>query len=299
MYFATYGEDGIEKAGVLSNEKNRIVELNQISGIGDYESMLDFIINSNDEKINIIKSALESPDFVDKIAVEIKEVELFAPIRRPIRNIICLGLNYKDHIKESQSVSEDNKLKKLKHPVYFSKMASIISGSEEKLLSHSEITEEIDYEVELAVIIGKEGLNIRKEKVEDYIFGYSIFNDMSARDLQRNHMQWIKGKSLDTFSVMGPYIAHKSCIPFPVHLDISSKINGELRQNSNTEQLIFDIPYIISDLSKGTTLRAGDIIVTGTPAGVGMGFKPPRYLKSGDRIEMEIEKIGVLKNMIT
>jgi 2-keto-4-pentenoate hydratase/2-oxohepta-3-ene-1,7-dioic acid hydratase in catechol pathway len=156
----------------------------------------------------------------------------------------------------------------------------------------------LDYEVELAVIIGKEGRNIAREEVEDYIFGYSIFNDISSRRLQREHLQWFKGKSLDTYSVLGPVIVHKSAFAYPPEVEIECRVNGEVRQHSNTNLLIHNIATIISDFSQGITLEPGDIIATGTPSGVGMGFKPPRFMKKGDLVECEIAGIGILRNRI-
>ncbi len=178
----------------------------------------------------------------------------------------------------------------------FSKVASPAIGQGDNIKAFPEYTDKADYEVELAVIIGKDGIDIRKEDAEDYIFGYTIVNDVSARNIQRKHGQWFKGKSLETYCPMGPVIVHKSALPFPIELEIKCSINGELRQNSNTKQLIFDIPSIIHDLSKGMYLRKGDIIITGTPAGVGLGFKPFKFLKPGDEIECSIEGIGTLKN---
>jgi 2-keto-4-pentenoate hydratase/2-oxohepta-3-ene-1,7-dioic acid hydratase in catechol pathway len=157
----------------------------------------------------------------------------------------------------------------------------------------------LDYEAELAVVIGKEGINISKENAEDYIFGYTIGNDVSARDLQKFHSQWFKGKSLSTHCPIGPWIVHKSQLPLPLELPIRSYVNNVLRQEANTRDMIFDIPTIISDLSKGYPLKPGDIILTGTPAGVGMAMDPPQYLKDGDVMLCEIEKIGFLVNTIT
>ena len=148
------------------------------------------------------------------------------------------------------------------------------------------------------MIIGKRGRDIKKEDAEDYIFGYSVFNDLSARRLQKEHTQWYKGKSLDTYSIMGPSILYKEDLPFPIEVDVVSRVNGEQRQNGNTNMLIHDIPAIIEDFSKGITIEPGDIIITGTPAGVGMGFNPPRYLKSGDKVECEIKEIGRLITII-
>jgi len=183
-------------------------------------------------------------------------------------------------------------------PIYFTKVASPAIGSEENIKFSNDVTTQVDYEVELAIVIGKEGFNIKPEKAEEYIFGYTIINDVSARDLQGKHTQWFKGKSLDTFCPMGPCIVHKNEIPLPMELNIKCSINGELRQNSNTKNLIFDIPYIISDLSKGLTLKPGDIISTGTPSAVGMGFQPPKVLKNGDVVECYIENIGELVNEV-
>ena len=156
----------------------------------------------------------------------------------------------------------------------------------------------MDYEAELAVIIGKEGRNIRPEEAEEYIFSYSVFNDVTARAVQKQHVQWLKGKSLDGYSVMGPAIVHKSLLPFPLELELSCHVNGELRQSSNTRLLIADIPTIISELSQSMTLEPGDIIATGTPAGVGIRFDPPKFLKSGDEVSCHIDLVGTLTNQI-
>lgn len=225
------------------------------------------------------------------------QIKLLTPIEYPKKNIFCLGKNYIDHALEIKDLkgSEDELPK---FPIYFSKVASPAVGDGDDIKAYSELTDKLDYEVELAIIIGKDGINIAKDEAEDYIFGYTIANDISVRNMQRKHGQWFKGKSLDSHCPIGPHIVHKSEIPFPVELDIKSYVNDELRQNSNTKMLIFDIATIISDLSKGMTLRAGDIILTGTPAGVGLGFKPFKFLKIGDKVVCEIEKIGKLTNYI-
>ena len=294
MLFTTFISNGRERIGVLKESTNMILDLSSISELKHLSSMVE-LIQADNSIVEGIKLHLESATADTLISLD--EVKLLSPIPRPIRDVICLGLNYKEHAAESKSFTNEQK-EAIAHPIYFSKMASYIIGPEEGIESHSNITEELDYEVELAVIIGKEGTNISKEEAEEYIFGYSILNDISARNLQKRHSQWLKGKSLDTHTVMGPYIAHKSAIPFPVKLNLSSSINGELRQNSNTSKLIFDIPYIISDLSQGLTLKCGDIIATGTPAGVGMGFNPPKYLKKGDMVSCTIEKIGTISNYV-
>ncbi|SHJ73345.1 fumarylacetoacetate hydrolase family protein [Paramaledivibacter caminithermalis] len=295
MYFATYKYDRAEEIGVVLKEDKRIIPIKDIFKAMDKdypETMNDFIEIADD---TLIKDMEEIMGFNNFKGIEEKDVKLCAPIPYPKRNIICLGKNYIDHAKETQGLpggTDDIP----KFPIYFSKIASPAIGDGDIILNHLEITDMVDYEVELAVIIGKDGINIKKEEVEDYIFGYTIVNDISARNIQRKHGQWFKGKSLETHCPMGPYIAYKNEIPFPVELDIACKVNDELRQNSNTKNLIFDIPYIINDLSKGMRLKAGDIVITGTPAGVGLGFKPFKFLKPGDKVECYIEKIGTLTN---
>ena len=171
-------------------------------------------------------------------------------------------------------------------------------ASGEGIPSHRDIVEDLDYEAELAVIIGKEASHVKPEDVKDYIFGYTVINDVSARTLQNRHKQWYFGKSLDGFLPMGPCIATVDSIPYPPKLVIQSRVNGELRQDSNTELLIFGIDHVVSELSQGMTLKPGTIIATGTPAGVGMGFDPPRFLKPGDVVECSVEGIGTIKNTV-
>ncbi|MBN2795448.1 MAG: fumarylacetoacetate hydrolase family protein [Clostridia bacterium] len=227
----------------------------------------------------------------------IKEVKLLSPMAEPVRNMFCLGKNYKDHALEMKGKTTDAVVIP-NAPIYFSKACDAFLPPEGWVEGHLNVSNAVDYEVELAIIIKKEGKNINEEDAESYIFGYTIVNDLSARDLQVEHIQWHKGKSLDGFSPMGPVILLKESIAYPPALKIKSYVNDELRQDSVTDQLIFDLNRIISDLSKGMTLKPGDIILTGTPAGVGMGFDPPKYLKSNDKITCEIEKIGLLNNYI-
>ena len=161
-----------------------------------------------------------------------------------------------------------------------------------------DLTQQVDYEVELGVIIGKRAKKVARGEAMDYVFGYTIINDVTARDLQKRHSQWIIGKGLDTFCPMGPYLVHKSAISDVENLNISLKLNGELRQNANTGQLIFKIPELIAIISAGVTLEPGDIIATGTPAGVGLAMNPPTFLKPGDEMELAISELGILKNKI-
>ncbi|QSX07616.1 fumarylacetoacetate hydrolase family protein [Alkalibacter rhizosphaerae] len=233
----------------------------------------------------------------DLLPVALEETQLLTPIPYPRRNVFCLGKNYVEHAQEMKDVTgTSNDLPQ--YPIYFTKVAYPAMGPEDVLENFQEITDTLDYEVELAVIIGKKGKNIPAEDALDYIFGYTIGNDISVRNIQKQHMQWFKGKSFDTSCPIGPVIVTKEEIAFPPDLAIKSTVNGEVRQESRTSKLIFDIPTILSDLTQGITLYPGDIILTGTPAGVGMGFHPPKTLKPGDEVCCEIEKIGKLVNYV-
>lgn len=298
MKFVTFFKDSKEKIGIYNESMTQIIDINSLKLSIQYCDMNDLIKNINYIDLEILKQAYLQcgNDYYE--VYDIKDVKIITPIIKPESDIICLGLNYIDHVDETSRSFKDDSINIPQNPVYFSKRANNIIGPEEDINSYEGLVEKLDYEVELAVIIGKDGINISKEKAEEYVFGYTIMNDISARDFQQKHLQWFKGKSFDTFTSLGPCIIHKSQIKFPVELNICSRVNGELRQNSNTKHFIFDIPTIIHDLSLGMTLRAGDIIATGTPAGVGMGFDPPKFLKKGDMVECEIDGIGILKNRV-
>jgi len=294
MKFVTYKKNDSEKVGVLFNNDEQILDVNSLLK-KEYASMISFINGVSLDEIKKIDEVLKSNP-LDGLVVDTTQVKLLSPIPRPIHDIICVGVNYKDHMEETKKY--DEKFVEPTKTVYFSKRASYIIGDGDLIESRLDLDEELDYEVELAVIIGKTGVNIKKEEVEDYIFGYSIFNDISSRKLQMSHLQWYRGKSLDTYSSMGPSILHKSALPFPVEVDIKSELNGEVRQKSNTKLFVADIAQIISEISDGITLEAGDIIITGTPSGVGMGMNPKGYMKKGDIIRCEILEIGKLTNIV-
>jgi 2-keto-4-pentenoate hydratase/2-oxohepta-3-ene-1,7-dioic acid hydratase in catechol pathway len=277
--------------GIVSEDKNRLVPLDEVLGQG-CSNMLEFIMNFKKEYVEALGRALKECK-----GIEINDVKLLSPIPNPLRGVICLGKNYRDHVNEVKSLVNPIGDVPL-NPIYFEKMVDRCPGDGDYIPSHSEETEFLDYEVELAVIIGKEGKDIPIDKAEEYIFGYTILNDISARDIQKKHIQWYKGKSLDGTCPMGPWILYRDEVEFPPKLKLQTYVNNELRQSGNTEELIFDIPYIINDFSKGITLKPGDIISTGTPAGVGMGFNPPRTLHSGDEVRCFIEKIGTLTNIV-
>lgn len=226
-----------------------------------------------------------------------KDYKILSPIVTPSQDIICVGMNYIDHIEEVEKNKEE-----FKHnndaAVYFSKRANKILATEDNIPLNDEITDKLDYEVELAVIIGKDCNKVNSTEVNEYIYGFSIFNDISARDLQEKHKQWYCGKSFDGSSVMGPCILINDKDVDYNNLEIKTFINEEIRQNNNTRNMIFSVNDIISDLSEKITLQKGTIIITGTPSGVGLGYKPPKFLKAGDKIVMSIEKIGEIINYI-
>jgi 2-keto-4-pentenoate hydratase/2-oxohepta-3-ene-1,7-dioic acid hydratase in catechol pathway len=296
MYFLRFKYQDAINLGVMDMNKTKVVVLEnlksiiEVDGIKDMNDLVKTIKDEDVEKIS--KFVDQTTEFID-----INDIEVLSPIEYSFRNLFCLGKNYVEHINEVKSMP-NVKGNIPEHPIYFSKTCYPSIGPDDTIIIDESLTNSVDYEVELALVIGKEGKNISKENILDHIFGYTIINDISARDLQIRHGQWHRGKSLDTFTPMGPYIIHKSQVAYPVNLDIKCWINDELRQDSKTSKMIFDIDYIISDLSKSTTLYPGDIILTGTPAGVGMGFDPPKMLKDGDIVKCQIEKIGTLSNKV-
>lgn len=296
MYFVTYQYNAFSEGGILSEDTKKVLPISTLGkfmGLKLPERLIDFIPLATEELLSAIcRIIAENPT----LGINLSLVKLLAPIPKPPRNIFCIGKNYADHAKEIRNIPSIGEIPE--SPIYFSKLPTSVTGPDTVILSHAKATKQIDYEVELAIIIGKEGSNISKEAAEDYIFGYTIANDITARDLQKKHSQWYKGKSLDTFCPLGPRILHKKSLPLPFDIALICRVNGEVRQHSTTSNMIFDIATIVSDLSQGMTLLPGDIILTGTPAGVGFALNPPQFLQHGDVIEAEIEKIGILKNII-
>ena len=245
--------------------------------------------------LNAIVAQAENGQHADAV---VSDAVLMAPIPAPRKNIFCVGRNYMEHIFEGEK-AQNIKVGVTEHPVFFTKPPTSIVPPEGDVLVFPEVSEAIDYEVELAVVIGKPGRNISKESAFDHIFGYTILNDITARDVQRRHGgQYFKGKGLDGSCPVGPWIVTADAISDPHKLSIGLTVNGEPRQNGNTSDMIFDIPTLIASLSEGLTLEPGDIIATGTPSGVGYAMDPPHFLKAGDEVVCEVTEIGQLRNTV-
>ena len=264
----------------------------------DFNDMNELILGYTDTVKGKLAQLAENRDTLAGAAVAVDEVKLLAPIVRPRQDVVCLGINYDAHAQEAGRFSDEAFGGERPYTIYFSKRVSRATATGEAVPAYEGLVDSLDYEAELGVILGRDAKGVTKEAARDYVFGYTVINDISARNLQTRHKQWYLGKSLDGFTPMGPCIVTADEIGDEQSLDISSRVNGELRQSSNTRYMIQTVAGAISELSQGMTLEAGTIIATGTPAGVGMGMTPPCFLKHGDRVVCEIEKIGRLENVI-
>lgn len=242
------------------------------------------------QQIRKLVEKVETSEQAAKYKLEFTAIEWLAPIPRTPKNVLCVGKNYEEHAKEMGAEAPPEKL------MIFTKSPTAIAADEQTLSVHADVTASFDYEGELAVVISKTGRNIPKQLAYDYVFGYTIANDLTARDIQAAHKQFFLGKSLDGSCPMGPYVVTKDELPDAQHLSIVTKVNDEVRQNGNTSSMIFKIDELIAEISKFVTLEAGDVILTGTPAGVGKGMNPPTFLKKGDTVKVSIEGIGTLVN---
>lgn len=290
----SYNYQGDRQWGVLSADGDSIYsarDLEETYFIPLAETMGEFIESGEDGLLNLAK-ALEMNE-KDKVItpISLKDVRLEVPFH-PRRNVLCIGKNYQAHVKE---FDQDVNAKNPDNPIFFTKATTSVIGPNEEIDSHPSVTKEVDYEGELGVIIGKTCTNVAEEDAMKYVYGYTIINDVTARDLQKKHLQWFRGKSLDTFCPMGPTVMIGD---WPVPFTIYTKVNDHLRQEGSTTGLIFSIPKLISILSDGMTLQPGDVIATGTPQGVGMGLNPPQFLQKGDVVEITIDPIGTLRNTV-
>ena len=298
MKLVSYAHQGRTLTGL--SQDGRVLDLaaaaRRINEPADMSSMLA-IIRGGEGTLTALQRvqarSSEFPEFWLDVAFE----NLLAPIPVPVRNIFCVGRNYVDHVKEGYAkVGKETKLPEV--PQFFTKATHAVNAPHGDVRLDPRITRLLDYEVELAVIIGRGGRDIPKERAFDHVFGYTVANDLTARDLQRRHEQWFKGKSLDTTCPLGPCIVDRAQIGDPATLELSLTVNGEERQRARVAQMIFDIPTIIASLSAGMTLDAGDIIATGTPSGVGFAMTPSQALKGGDLVVATIDRIGTLHNRI-
>lgn len=291
-----YKKHSTPHLGVLTKDEKQVLDLAKILGEGFAKAtMVDLIRSDLSVILPKIQAALDS-DGPTGIAID--RVDLLAPIQRPIHDIICVGENYAAHQEETAGKLIDREALKNHDTIYFGKRASYILGNDEVLSARFDLDERLDYEVELGIVIGKTVRDLTPKNVRDAIFGFTIINDLSYRKIQMQHGQWYRGKSLDGITAVGPCIVTADEFEFPLKLELSSKVDGELRQKGCTSQMITGVEEILIELSQGMTLEPGDIIATGTPGGVGAGFDPPRFLKKGQRITCTIEKIGSLSNPI-
>jgi 2-keto-4-pentenoate hydratase/2-oxohepta-3-ene-1,7-dioic acid hydratase in catechol pathway len=286
MRLVTYQDETGSHIGALRDDTT-VVSLDAVA-----PSMLA-LIAGGDALLAQARAALEQA----AAAQPLHAVKLLAPIPRPPMDVVCLGMNYVEHAYESMR-AKGLEPSLPPHPVFFTKAATSVCGPGDDIPLDPDVTQALDYEVELAYIIGRAGKNIARGQAMQYIFGYTVINDVSARDLQNRHQQFYKGKSLDRSCAMGPWIVTADEIPDPAGLGLRLRLNGETRQDSTVADLIFDIPTTIEVLSLGQTLEPGTVVSTGTPSGVGMGLNPPKYMQPGDVMEAEVDQIGVLRNRV-
>ena len=269
------------------------------SGVGVMVDEKHFIPIPKEDMLSLIAKGRKAIKIPKGKPVALSSVKVLAPIPRPRKNVFCVGWNYVEHFEEGAKMRVGPVQELPAHPTFFTKAPTAVNGPYDRIPLHPGVTEKVDWEVELGVIIGKGGKNIKEADALKHIFGYTVINDVSAREVQRKHgQQWMKGKSLDGHCPMGPWIVTADEVKDWADLNVITRVNGVVKQNSNTKYMHFKVPRIIAELSAGLTLEPGDIISTGTPAGVGHARTPPEFLKAGDLLETEVGGIGVLKNRI-
>ncbi len=294
MLLITFIEAGKRKLGVLDHTRREVIDLARAAPRLP-QDMLAFIALGEPARAEVHEFMIGGQGHVP-----LAQARLAAPIPRPARNIFCVGKNYRDHVQELQrpgsTIASPDALPEV--PIFFTKAPSTVIGPNEPIPAWLDPTQSTDYEGELAVVIGPGGRGIPRAAAMRHVYGYTIINDITSRVLQGRHQQWFLGKSLDGFCPMGPAIMTADEVPEAGTLRVQTRVNGELRQDAPVSSLIFDIPTLIETLSRTMTLEPGDIVATGTPAGVGMGFKPPKYLKKGDVVAITIDPIGTLENPV-
>lgn len=297
MYFIKYKHSGTVYLGARIGE-DRILNLQPVLlELGIATGSLAQVIDLDPASFARIQAYVARHAENADALIDIGDVAVLAPFDQLKKNIFCVGRNYKEHVHEAAN-ARGAQVQMPEYVQFFSKPPTTLNGPYDDIPWDASLTRELDYEVELAIVIGKAGKNIPREAVYDHIFGYTVVNDITARDLQKRHGQWFKGKGLDGSCPIGPVVAHKSDIPDPHALTVHLTVNGEQRQFAPTSMMLFDIPEIVHQLSAGLTLEAGDIIATGTPSGVGFAMKPSGVLKDGDVVEAEVSGIGKLVNTV-
>ena len=292
MKFVTFTHNRNKRVGIIDPEQGKIWPIGDL--VPDFtDNMLDLVRRFDEVKDRLTPSG-------DGISVN--DVAIGPPVPCPERNILCVGKNYLEHSKEFQASGFDQSAGPTpgdapEAPIIFTKAPSSVIAPGKSIYWNPHVTQQVDYEAELGLVIGTEGRGISKSDAYAHVWGYMIINDVTARDLQKNHKQWFLGKSQDSFCPMGPWIATADEVD-PENLEVRCWINEDLRQSANTQDLIFDIPTLIETISAGITLQPGDIISTGTPSGVGIGFDPPKFLQPGDRVRITIDGLGELTNEI-
>ncbi len=286
MRIVTVGSNGAGRVAVVAGGGLREIDA------GGADQSLAALLAQGDAGVALLREAAAGP-----ATRPLVEEELLAPVYGTHRNVLCVGLNYAEHAVESARARGQEPVMPT-YPTFFTKATTALTGPRGDIPSYARVTTQLDWEVELAVVIGRQGKDISAAEAMDYVFGYTVVNDVSARDLQFRYNQFFKGKSLDSACPMGPWIVTKDEIADPHTLRVICRVNGETKQDASTADLIFNIPTIIEHLSLGMTLLPGDVIATGTPSGVGMGRTPQEWLKAGDVLETEIEGIGLLRNRI-
>ena len=308
MRLVTFSRKNEQRLGLMGPQE-QIIDLAEVSrrylkgGNPPFLKSMQAFIEAGGKAVQIARKAEKyvsgkNTEELKKLAsvgalIRPNQAKIISPIPQPKKNCVMLGINYREHVDEGARARE-LEIKYPEWPVFFTKPATSVIGHLGKVVNHK-CTTKLDWEVELAVVIGRKGRDIPKDKAYDYVFGYTVCLDMTARELQRQHGQWFKGKSLDTFCPLGPWIVHKSALPDPQQVRLICRVNGEVMQDGNTRDMIFDIPTTIESLSAGMTLEPGDIISTGTPSGVGFARVPPVFLKPSDKVEGEVEGIGTLE----
>lgn len=307
MKLVNYTAGGHTRAGAIVNDQ--VIDLNyayqaQLQALGKYRykeiahafvpAITDELFQGGKESLALAQGAidfiLENPDRFDKkVIYNRSEVKIEAPVQKPGK-IICVGHNFRKHIQEMGREIPT-------HPVIFAKFANTIIGPEDDI-PHFPISEQLDYEMEFAFVVGKQARNVSEEEALDYVAGYTIANDVTYRDIQRRTLQWLQGKTVDGSLPLGPHLVTADEIVDPAGLDMVLKVNGEVRQSTNTDDFVFTVPKLVSFLSGLMTLEPGDLVLTGTPGGVGFAMNPQQFLKDGDVVTIEIEKIGVLENKV-